>query len=189
MKITCISFVQIVALARFSCLSACDFGIGSDDDQQSDSTDSSSRKAERLCGASPGKVFCPSHPWNQVIVSAPLDSESEEIVNFLQANHPESMLFQMDGPSAEPNNTYGQVILYDDGSAPIMPLVTTDDFFTPDCDPASVPVPERGALQNNTGYRCEYGGDCHFLVVNTSTCRLHEVWRADSNAGTLTRAE
>jgi serine/threonine-protein kinase len=55
----------------------------------------------------------------------------------------------------------------------------TDDFYTPDCDPAPMPVPANGALEGETGYACTQDGDCHLLVVSRAEHRLYEMWRAN----------
>jgi hypothetical protein len=132
-----------------------------------------------ICGANTGQLFDSSHPWNQAIDAAPLDAESDAVVGYLQQNHTGGNKFRFDGPSDIAGNTYGIVILKSDGSAPLETFNTTGDFYTPDCDPAPIPVPEGGAIEGEDGYSCESDGDCHLIVVDTGTCRLHEMWRAN----------
>jgi serine/threonine-protein kinase len=43
-------------------------------------------------------------------------------------------------------------------------------------------VPGVGAVEGEQGYECTYDGDCHLIVIDTSTCRLHEMWRANVTA-------
>ena len=76
-------------------------------------------------------------------------------------------------------NTYGIVILSADASTPHETFTPSVNFFSPDCDPAPIPVPEGGAIEGETGYACVGGGDCHLIVVDEFTCRLHEMWVAD----------
>ena len=48
---------------------------------------------------------------------------------------------------------------------------------------APIPVPPNGSIEGESGYACTQDGDCHLLVVDTSTCRLHEMWRANFSGG------
>jgi hypothetical protein len=132
-----------------------------------------------ICGAQPGQLFGSDHPFNQRIDQAELDSESDMIINYLQQNHNASEKFRIDGPSDQVDNQYGIVILTADDSAPHESFNTTGDFWTPDCDPAPIPVPAVGAIEGEAGYACDGDGDCHLIVIDTDECRLHEMWRAD----------
>jgi serine/threonine-protein kinase len=49
-----------------------------------------------------------------------------------------------------------------------------------------VPVPAVGRLEGESDYACASDGDCHLTVVDRSTCRLHELWRASLAGGTST---
>jgi serine/threonine-protein kinase len=52
---------------------------------------------------------------------------------------------------------------------------------TPDCDDVTTfPVPPGGAVEGESGYACNGGGDCHLLVVDTATNKLWEMWEAFS---------
>ena len=55
----------------------------------------------------------------------------------------------------------------------------TVDFFNPDCDQTPVPVPAGGNVENESGYACTGGGDCHLIVFDTSEHKLYEMWRAN----------
>jgi hypothetical protein len=63
-------------------------------------------------------------------------------------------------------------------STPRMAFTPTDDFYTPDCDQATVPIPPGGNLEGERGYACSEDGDCHLLVFDTSAKKLYEMWRA-----------
>ncbi|MFT3923789.1 MAG: hypothetical protein QM778_14750 [Myxococcales bacterium] len=54
-----------------------------------------------------------------------------------------------------------------------------DEFYTPDCDLNSVPVPASGNVEGEDGYVCMSDGDCHLLVFQPDTHALYELWRAD----------
>ncbi|HWA76353.1 MAG TPA: hypothetical protein VG937_28635 [Polyangiaceae bacterium] len=132
-----------------------------------------------VCGAQKGQLFGADYPFNQRIDSTPLDSESAAIIGYLQQNHTGSARFRIDGPSDEVNNTYGIVLLKADASTMRQSFTQTDDFYSPDCDPAPMPIPANGATEGETGYACENDGDCHLIVVDSAQCRLYEMWRAN----------
>ncbi len=138
-----------------------------------------------LCGAAEGQWFNGDHPWNRRVDSEPLDAESAAIIGYLENHHAASWAeFRMDGPSFEPDNHYGIIILQADGSAPV-PFVPTADHFSPDCDTAPVPLPAGGAIEGEAGYACDGDGDCHLIVVDPDACRLYEMWRAHVVGGTF----
>jgi hypothetical protein len=59
----------------------------------------------------------------------------------------------------------------------------TDDFYDPDCDPASIPLPVGGNIEGEDGYACTSDGDCHLIVHAPGEDRLYEMWRADVRGG------
>jgi hypothetical protein len=122
------------------------------------------------CGDATGQLFPPGSIWNTPVDSAALDAESSAVVNYLQTNHTALAKFQID---------FSLKVLYADGSTPHQTFTQTGGFYSPDCDPAPIPVPPGGSLEGESGYACQSDGDCHLLVVDTSTCRLHEMWRAN----------
>jgi serine/threonine-protein kinase len=122
------------------------------------------------CGNAVGQLFPPGSVWNTPVDTAALDSESSAVVSYLQTNHTASARFQID---------FSIKLLTADASTPHKAFTTTGDFYSPDCDPAPIPVPAGGSLEGESGYACSSDGDCHLLVLDTSTCRLHEMWRAN----------
>lgn len=132
-------------------------------------------EAARACNNTATQLFPPGAPWNQRIDGAPLDAESDAIIAYLVANHTASARFQI---------TFDFNVLFADGATPHRGFTPTSDFYDPDCDPAPVPVPAAGRLEGESDYACASGGDCHLTVVDRSTCRLHELWRANLAGGT-----
>jgi hypothetical protein len=132
-----------------------------------------------VCNATATQLFPPGAPWNQAVSGAALDSESGAIIAFLVANHTASARFQI---------TFDFNLLFADGATPHRAFTPTGDFFTPDCDTAPVPVPSIGRLEGESTYACASDGDCHLTVIDTSTCRLHELWRANLAGGTSSGA-
>ena len=74
---------------------------------------------------------------------------------------------------------FSLVVLSADPSTPKLPFTPNDDFYTPDCDEASVPVPSNGNLEGETGYTCTTDGDCHLLVFDRDDGKLFEMYRAN----------
>ena len=138
-----------------------------------------------VCGAADGQLFDGSYPWNQKIANAALDSESSAIIQYLDKNHTASARFQIDGPSDEPNSTYGIVVLNANASTPHRNFTPSDDFYDPDCDTAPPPMPSGGALEGESGYACDNDGDCHLIVVDSAACRLYEMWRANATSSSF----
>jgi hypothetical protein len=131
------------------------------------------------CNSVATQLFPPGAPWNQAVDAASLDGESASIIAFLVASHTASARFQI---------TFDFNVLFADGSTPRRAFTPTADFYTPDCDTAPVPVPSVGRLEGESDYACASNGDCHLTVVDRSTCRLHELWRASFAGGISTGA-
>lgn len=70
-------------------------------------------------------------------------------------------------------------VLTADASTPKRSFTTTEDFYSPDCDHVPVPVPAGGNVEDESGYACTGGGDCHLIVNDTSSHTLYEMWRAN----------
>jgi hypothetical protein len=122
------------------------------------------------CGNLQGQLFPPSSVWNTPIDTATLDAESAAVIGYLQTNHTANARFQID---------FSIKVLDAIASTPHRAFTPTDDFFSPDCDPAPIPVPAGGSIEGESGYACTGDGDCHLLVVDRTTCRLHEMWRTN----------
>jgi len=122
------------------------------------------------CGNAKGQLFPPGSIWNTPVDSAVLDSESSTIVSYLQQNHTASARFQID---------YSFQVLTADSSTPHQSFTPTNEFYSPDCDPAPPPVPAGGKLEGMPDYTCSGGEDCHLIVVDKDECRLFEMWRAN----------
>jgi serine/threonine-protein kinase len=70
-------------------------------------------------------------------------------------------------------------VLTADASAPMRTFTTTEDFYSPDCDHLAMPVPVGGNVEDESGYACSGGGDCHLIVNDPASHTLYEMWRAD----------
>ncbi len=104
-------------------------------------------------------------------------SKSSDIVNWLaSAGGFGSGTFRMD---------FGLTVLKADSSTPKKTFTKTGDFFSPDCDHVSVPVPSGGSLEAESGYECDNDGDCHLIVVHKGENKLYEMWRANISGGSF----
>ena len=119
--------------------------------------------------------FAASAPWNTRADTLPVDSQSATIIAALQAHGWGAGRMQID--------TSIHVMCDAAGTAPKMAFTKTGDFYSPDCDPAPVPIPAGGHLEGETGYSCTNDGDCHLIVVAPKESRIYEQWRADITGG------
>jgi hypothetical protein len=114
-------------------------------------------------------------PWYVDISTAKKDSASDAIITWLGSSGGWGLgHLQID---------YSLRILTDNGTAPMRTFTKTDDFFDGECDYVPMPVPVGGALEGETGYECLSDGDCHLIVMQTSTKTLYEMWRANIAGG------
>jgi serine/threonine-protein kinase len=68
-----------------------------------------------------------------------------------------------------------------DATTPMQAYTKNGNFYSPDCDdPGTFPVPPGGAVEGETGYACNGGGDCHLLVVDPGQHKLFEMYTAFS---------
>jgi len=80
---------------------------------------------------------------------------------------------------------FGLTVLDADSATPKKTFIKTNEFYSPDCDHVSIPVPAVGNVEAEQGYGCTGDGDCHLLVVNKAENKLYEMWRADIVNGTF----
>jgi serine/threonine-protein kinase len=71
-------------------------------------------------------------------------------------------------------------------TTPKRSFTKNSEFYSPDCDYTSVPVPSGGNVEGNSGYVCSNGGDCHLLVYDTSARKLYEMYRASITSSSFT---
>ena len=113
--------------------------------------------------------------WKRDVTTAPVDPQSSAIIaNLAAAGGFGNGRMQID---------FSIAVLSANASTPFRSFTPTGDFYTPDCDPTSVPVPAGGALEGESGYSCVGDGDCHLIVLHQPTNTLYEMWRADITNG------
>lgn len=119
----------------------------------------------------------PGDPLAEDISSAPLDPESNTVINWLAANGGWGLGRMQIDFSIEVNTA--------DAFDPRTPHTERPGYFLPDCDTGvDIPLPPGGAIEGVSGYQCS-NADCHLIVHDLSDNRLYEMWRADVTAGVL----
>jgi hypothetical protein len=121
-----------------------------------------------------GPYFPADAPWYQDVSTAPVDSESTAVINWLAG------VGGWGGGRMQIDFTIE--VLEADASAPFRSFTPTADFFPEDCDFAQVPLPAGGALEGEPDYQCASDGDCHLIVVHRPS---HRLWRADVAGSTF----
>jgi hypothetical protein len=123
-----------------------------------------------------GSIFQATEPWNTAVDQDAVDAQSATIIGWLAAagGWGNGNVFQIDTSIS---------VLCADATTPMKsftggPGVTDPMFCGPDCDVGHTmfPVPAGGAVEGETGYACNGGGDCHFLVVDLSRSWLWEMY-------------
>jgi len=124
----------------------------------------------------PGAYFPGSAVWHQDVSGVPLDPESNDVIAYLDGAGWGLGRMQID---------FSIEVLEAPEGEPLRSFTPTEDFFSPDCDLAPMPVPEGGALEGEEGYACSSDGDCHLIVADRSRQKLFEMWRADIRGSTF----
>jgi hypothetical protein len=121
--------------------------------------------------------------WNKDISSAPADSNSTAIINYVGA----SVGIHPDFGSGPYNGSYmGIPYTVVDGSQPLLPI--NYQAYGSESDPGPMPIPTTAPIE---GYPNPGTGDRHVLVLDSANCFLYELygsypqslsWNADSGA-------
>jgi hypothetical protein len=122
------------------------------------------------------RYFSTNTPWYEDVSGAPLDPDSAKVTAFLTRVGWGLGRMQID---------FSIEVMDRTPTTPDLAFHKTADFFEPDCDFTTVPVPPGGALEGETGYQCLSGGDCHLIVADWQRLKLFEMWRANIAGGTF----
>jgi hypothetical protein len=120
-------------------------------------------------------LFPSTEPWYKDVSSLTKSTDSDSIISWLQSNG--------GWGSGKMRIDFSIEVLQADISTQSAVWSKTEDWYSPDCDSADILVPSGGALEGESGYNCTSDGDCHLLVVNKSTNKLYEMWRANYDNG------
>ncbi len=121
-----------------------------------------------------GQLFVPGNPWNVDATNAPLDPNSAKVIQSISQKNWGLGRMQID---------FSIRVLQADAATPYDTFTATSDFYTPDCDYVTMPVPQGGSLEGENDYQCINNGDCHLLVVDPAKNALYEMWRANITSG------
>lgn len=126
-----------------------------------------------------GSVYGPAGAFfNQDVSGAAAAPDSATIIAALRSagGWGNNDVFQID---------FSLDVLTASASTPKRVFEQSGDFYSPDCDPAPIPVPEGGNIEGEDAYACDGDGDCHLLVHAPLENRLYEMWRADIQGDTF----
>ena len=152
--------------------SASTSGASSSGSTGTSSSSTGSSSSSTSSGSPAGGIFLVPEPWNTPCDKDPVDPQSSTIINALVASGGwgNGNLMQIDTSIN---------IQYADASTSFVPFTVTGGSCAPDCDNVTTfPVPKGGAVEGETGYACNGGGDCHLLVVDKANNKLYEMWQA-----------
>ncbi|MFZ0481193.1 MAG: Ig-like domain-containing protein [Terriglobales bacterium] len=113
--------------------------------------------------------------WNQNIASAPVDPNSDAIINFIGETTPLHPDF---GSGLYDGSNIGIPYIVVSGT----PLVNiTYTAYGTESDPGPMPVPADAPIE---GYPNPGDGDRHVLVLDSDNCWLYELWSSYYTSGT-----
>jgi hypothetical protein len=120
------------------------------------------------------RPFAGDSPWNTDISSAPVDANSDAIINFIGPSiglHPDFGAGQYQGSDMG--------IPYIVVGASQMPVNIVFTAYGDESDPGPMPVPANASIEGdpNPG-----SGDRHVLVLDNSTCFLYELYSSYPNS-------
>jgi hypothetical protein len=118
--------------------------------------------------------------WNTDISSAPVDSNSTAIINFIGAGiglHPDF------GSGLYNGQSMGIPYLVVGAQQPMLPIVFT--AYGSESDPGPMPIPVSALIE---GYPAPGSGDRHVLVLDSSNCWLYELYSSYPNAASWNAA-
>ena len=124
--------------------------------------------------------FPPGAIWTQDISHDPVDPQSDDMINWLQAaggwGHGNKM--QVD---------FALRVLQANASTPSVHFYKGPGWMAADSDSiTSIPLPAGGGLEGETGYQCTVdGSDCHLIVVDRAHQKLYEAYEANSSGSVV----
>ena len=146
-----------VAAAALAALALCSIAAGA------------ATRSHALAGCA---LFPADNPWNQRVDTLPVASNSDAIISTIGAGtglHPDFGSGKWDGgPIGIPYN----VVTAATKKVPVR------FYYGDESDPGPYPIPSKPAI--------EFGSDHHILLVDSSTCRLYELFDARKKGGKWT---
>jgi hypothetical protein len=111
--------------------------------------------------------FSPDSLWNQNIASAPVDPNSDAIINFIGTTTPLHPDF---GSGLYRGQSIGIPYIVESGTTPVKIHFTA---YGDESDPGPMPVPANAPIE---GYPKPGNGDRHVLVLDRDNCWLYELY-------------
>lgn len=108
-------------------------------------------------------VFPGDNPWNRDVSADPLDSNSDNYINFILSNGAQSV-----HPDFGSNPEYGIPYTLVGADQALVPIEFRD--WPEESDPGPYPIPANAPV--------EAGDDAHVLVVDQDNCKLYELYVA-----------
>jgi hypothetical protein len=120
-------------------------------------------------------VFPASNPWNLDVSSAPLDPNSANYIANINAQGDDSDNNLHADFGSDP--TYGIPFEVVNGIADV-PINFDEDAYEDESDPGPMPIPGNARVEGTD----DGDGDRHVLVIDSSDCKLYELYSATPNA-------
>jgi hypothetical protein len=124
--------------------------------------------------------FPPGAIWTQDISHAPLDPQSDDMINWLA------------GAGGWGNGNKMQVdfairVLQANASTPVVHFYKGPGWMAADSDDiTSIPLPTGGGIEGQPGYKCNIDdNDCHLIVVDRTHGKLYEAYQANSSGSVV----
>jgi len=110
-------------------------------------------------------MFPPDNVWNTRVDSLPVDARSSAYINSIGPNtglHPDFGTVWAGAPNGIPYTTV----------LGTQPLVTVTFDYDDESDPGPYPIPPNAPIEGGP----DSSGDRHVLVVESTNCKLYEMW-------------
>ncbi|NVB83498.1 MAG: hypothetical protein HOV81_34310 [Kofleriaceae bacterium] len=161
----------LISLAAVGCVTGDDATI--DDETTSEAT------SELGTYASTGPYFTQPMFFNRDVSAVPKAANSATIINALKAagGWGNGNVMQID---------FTLDVVKANSTTPKRSFTKNSEFYSPDCDYTSVPLPSGGNVEGNSTYQCSNGGDCHLIVYDTSAKKLYEMYKASATSSSFT---
>jgi serine/threonine-protein kinase len=142
-------------------------------------TDTRAANLERV--VAPAPYFPAGSIWTEDISRAPVDPQSDTIINWLAdaGGWGNDHRMQVD---------FSMRVMEANAATPYVPFGKAQLFYAADSDMVSTfPLPAGGGIEGEKSYQCDTeASDCHLIVVDRAHGKLYEAYMADYEGNRLT---